>query len=98
LAASNPPLINFVFTRDFSNYLDHESRRAHRGLREELERVIAAGKSSGDVRSGSVEVWTDVWLRLTTLVLERAAGEEWSGAHSAPRQVMDAAWAAIQAQ
>jgi AcrR family transcriptional regulator len=96
LAQRNPPLIKLVFSTDLTGLLDSRSRDAHREFREELEKVIAAGKSSGEVRAGSVEVWTDVWLRLIVLVLERTASKEWTVQHSASQQVFESAWDAIR--
>ncbi len=97
LAQRNPPLIKLVFSTDLTGLLDARSRDARREFRIELEKVIAAGKSSGEVRAGSVEVWTDVWLRLVVLVLERTASKEWNLQHSASQQVFESAWDAIRA-
>jgi len=97
LAQRNPPLIKLVFSTDLTGLLDARSRDARREFRVELEKVIAAGKASGEVRAGSVEVWTDVWLRLVVLVLERTATKEWTVQHSASQQVFESAWDAVRA-
>jgi AcrR family transcriptional regulator len=96
LALRNPPLIKLVFSIELAGLLDARSRDARREFRIELEKVIAAGKASAEVRAGSVEVWTDVWLRLVVLVLERTAGKEWTPQHSASQQVFESAWDAIR--
>lgn len=96
LASNNPPLAKFIFSTDFAGLLDSKSRDAKRRFRTELERVIADGKSAGDVRAGSVELWTDVWLRLVTLVLERSASGDWPPDHPAAEHVLEGAWEAIK--
>ncbi|HEY2825082.1 MAG TPA: hypothetical protein VGI83_06010, partial [Gemmatimonadales bacterium] len=74
------------------------SREVQKELREELERLVASGKAAGDVRPGPVDLWTEVWLRLMMLVLERVASKEWAADHAGPRQVMESAWDAIRLQ
>jgi AcrR family transcriptional regulator len=96
LASQNPPLVKFIFSTDLEQLLDHKSRDARRSFRFELEKVIAAGKSAGEVRAGSVELWTELWLRLITLVLERTATDDWPLDHPAADQVLDGAWEAIR--
>jgi AcrR family transcriptional regulator len=95
LAHQNPPLMRFMFSADLRQHLDHKSLDAFRRFRNELEKVVAQGKASGEVRAGSVELWTDVWLRLVILMLERTAAHEWPLNHPAADLVLDAAWAAI---
>jgi hypothetical protein len=96
VAIQNPPLIKFVFGTDLDQLLDHKSRDARRGFRNGLERLIAAGKSTGEIRAGSVELWTELWLRLVILVLERTAAGDWPLDHPAADQVLDGAWQAIR--
>jgi AcrR family transcriptional regulator len=96
LASQNPPLVKFIFSTDLEQLLDHKSRDARRSFRFELEKVIAAGKSAGEIRAGSVELWTELWLRLITLVLERTATDDWPLDHPAADQVLDGAWEAIR--
>jgi AcrR family transcriptional regulator len=98
LASSDPALIKLVFLTRLGDLLDSKSRDGFAELREELSKVIATGKSAGDVRSGSAEVWTDVWLALIKLALERIANDDWTAQHIGPQQVFDAAWDAIKAQ
>jgi len=95
VAIHNPPLVGFLFGADFGQLLDHKSRESYRRFHADLESVIAEGKSAGEVKAGSVELWTDVWLRLVILVLERTASQEWSIQHPAPEQVLESAWGAI---
>ncbi len=97
IAHQNPPLMKFMFSSNVQQHLDQKSTEALRRFRSELERVIAQGKSSGDVRAGSVELWTDVWLRLVILMLERTAAGEWPPNHPAADLVLESAWAAISA-
>jgi len=95
MAHQNPPFMRFMFSSDVRQHLDQRSRDAFRHFRNELEKVLAQGKASGDVRAGSVDLWTDVWLRLVILMLERTAAGEWPLNHPAADLVLDAAWAAI---
>lgn len=95
LARLNPPLIKLCFGSDIATLLDARSRDARREFRTELEKVIAAGKAGGEIRAGSVEVWTDVWLQLVVLTLERTASGDWPPHHAAPEQVLSSAWDAV---
>lgn len=95
IARRNPPLIKLVFSDDTAHVLDSRSKTAFGSMVEELERVIATGKSVGQVRAGSARIWADVWLRLVVLVLERTASGEWPNEHPASQQVLAGAWAAI---
>lgn len=95
IARANPPLIKLVFSTDTEGLLDTQSRNVFAKMVEELETVMAAGKSVGQVRAGSARIWAHVWLRLVVLVLERTASGEWPADHPAPRQVFASAWAAI---
>ena len=95
VASSDPPLVKLVFVTPPSSLLDEKSRHAREEMRAELEKVVASGKASGEVRPGPAYLWTDVWLQLIRLMLERVAAREWSTQHSAPKQVVDSAWDAI---
>ena len=68
--------------------------RSITGPRTRSEFTIPAIES-GEVRAGPAYLWTDVWLQLIRLMLERVASREWATNHSAPKQVMDSAWDAI---
>ena len=98
LASSDPAVVKLVFLTRLGDLLDSKSRDGFAELREEISKVIATGKSAGEVRSGSAEVWTDVWLALIKLALERIANDDWTAQHIGPQQVFDAAWDAIKAQ
>ena len=95
LARRNPPLIKLCFGSDIAALLDARSRDARREFRTELEKVIAPGKAAGEIRAGSVDVWTDVWLRLVVLALERTASGDWPPHHAAPEQLLGSAWDAV---
>lgn len=97
VAAADAPLVKLVFVAPPTSLLDEDSRRAHEEMRLELEKVVASGKSSGEVRAGPAYLWTDVWLQLVSLMLERVATREWATQHSAPKQVVDSAWDSIAA-
>jgi AcrR family transcriptional regulator len=95
--AKEPAVERLVFGDAFAALVDEKSRTAARELRGELEKVIAAGKAAGDVRPGSAELWSEVWLRLVLLALDRIARGTWKVDESAVQQVFDAAWDAIRA-
>lgn len=91
-----PAVVRLVFGDAFAALVDEKSRTAARELKGELEKVIAAGKAAGEVRSGSAELWAEVWLRLVLLALDRIARGTWKVDEPAVQQVFDAAWDAIR--
>ena len=95
IAARDPALVRLLFVSRLRTLLDPKSREAYGELRAGVEKVIASGKATGQVRPGPVEVWADTWLQLVSLMLERVANRDWTGEHAAPQQVIDAAWRAI---
>ena len=95
VAVGDPPLVKLVFVSPPTSLLDEASRQSREEMRVELEKVVASGKASGEVRPGPAYLWTDVWLQLVRLMLERVATREWATQHSAPQQVVDSAWDAI---
>jgi AcrR family transcriptional regulator len=97
IALKNPHVVHLVLVNRVKNQLDPRSRDAAKELRDEVEKLIASGKSAGLVRPGAVEVWADIWMQLVTLMLERVANKEWSPDQAAPRLAVEAAWAAISA-
>ncbi|MFQ6046665.1 MAG: TetR/AcrR family transcriptional regulator [Gemmatimonadales bacterium] len=97
LAARDPGLIRLVFSTPLGDTLDIRSRDAYGRLKEELAKVIASGKAVGAIRVGPVEVWTEVWLSLIVLALEKIASREWTRGQAAPELVVTAAWDAIKA-
>ena len=98
LSAKEPAMVRLVFVSRIGALLDDKSREVQKEMREELERLVASGKAAGDVRPGPVDLWTEVWLRLAILILERVASKEWGADHTGPRQVLESAWDAIRAQ
>lgn len=97
IAVREPALVRIVFVRAFRAPFDDRSRAATADFSQAVQRVVAGGKAEGKVRSGSVAVWTDVWLRLISLTLERVADGEWKRDDPAARLVLDGAWDAIRA-
>ncbi len=95
VAVRNPHVVRLVFVSRVRTLLDVRSRDVARELREEIEKLIASGKSSGLVRPGAVEVWADIWMQLVGLMLERVANKEWAPDQSAPRLAVESAWVAI---
>jgi len=97
VAAQDPPLVKLVFVSPPTGLLDEKSREAYEQMRVQLERVVPSGKASDEIRAGPAYLWTDVWLQLVRLMLERVAAREWAAQHSAAKQVIEAAWDAIAA-
>jgi AcrR family transcriptional regulator len=95
IALKNPHVVQLVLVSRLKSLLDPRSRDAAKELRDEVEKLIASGKSAGLVRPGAVEVWADIWMQLITLMLERVANKEWTQDQTAPRLAVEAAWAAI---
>ena len=95
VAVADPPLVKLVFVSPPTGLLDEKSRETFEQMRAALEKVVASGKASGEIRPGPAYLWTDVWLQLVRLMLERVASHEWATQHSAPKQVIDSAWDAI---
>lgn len=97
IALRNPHVVHLVLVSRVKNLLDPRSRDAAKELRDEVEKLIASGKSAGLVRPGAVEVWADIWMQLVSLMLERVANKEWTPDQAAPRLAVEAAWVAISA-
>jgi AcrR family transcriptional regulator len=97
-AARDPALVRLVFAAQLGMPLDGRSRDAYHALENELSTVIASGKAAGEVRAGPVEVWTQVWLSLVVLSLERIASRAWAPGQAAPQLVVASAWDAIRRQ
>jgi AcrR family transcriptional regulator len=95
VALKNPNVVKLVFVSRVRNLLDPRSRDASKEFRDEVEKLIASGKAAGLVRPGAVEVWSDIWLQLIALMLERVANKEWTPDQAAPRLAVESAWVAI---
>ncbi|MDH4043897.1 MAG: TetR/AcrR family transcriptional regulator [Gemmatimonadota bacterium] len=98
IAAANPALVRLVFDQTLTRLLDERSRAALRDLRGQIEQAMAGGKAAGHVRRGGADLWTEVWLRLILLTLERVAGGQWQPGDAATTQVRRAAWDAIRVE
>jgi AcrR family transcriptional regulator len=97
LAGREPAILRLVFSDVAAQLVDEKSRSSARELHAELEKIVAAGKSAGEVRSGSAELWSEVWLRCVLLALERVSRGTWKADEAVVQQVFDAAWDAIRA-
>lgn len=95
LAARERELVRLVFVSPPEGQLDVRSKAAFSELRASIERLLASGKSAGEVRTGPVEVWADIWFQLVRLGLERVAAGTWLPGQSGPDQVMRSAWEAV---
>jgi AcrR family transcriptional regulator len=97
-AASDAAQTRMLLRRRDEQHLDEQSRESEREFRNALHTVVAAGESSGLVRPGSAELWTDVWLALVAFVAERVGAHEWSPDSPPVTLALDAAWDAIAAR
>jgi AcrR family transcriptional regulator len=98
IAAREPALVRLVFDASLVPLFDERSRTAARELRADVEQLVAAGKAAGEVRAGGADLWTEVWLRLARLVLDRVADGTWRPDDPGPGLVRSAAWDAIRAE
>jgi TetR/AcrR family transcriptional repressor of multidrug resistance operon len=97
-ASSDAATTRMLLRHRDEQHLDERCREAEREFRGELQNVVAAGKSEGAVRSGPVELWTDVWLALVAIVAERVGAREWAPDAPPVGMALDAAWDAIAAR
>ena len=97
-AASDAAQTRMLLRRRDEQHLDEQSRESEREFRNALHTVVAAGESSGLVRPGPAELWTDVWLALVAFVAERVGAHEWSPDSAPVTMALDAAWDAIAAR
>jgi AcrR family transcriptional regulator len=97
-AVREPALVRLVLSDAFGGLVDEKGRQAARDFRSELEKVVAGGKSSGEVRPGAAAVHAEVWLRLATLPLEHVAQGTWKPDDPPVHLVLDAAWDAIRGE
>lgn len=97
IAQHNPNAARLVFQSQIKPLLDPKSRETENELKTEIEKIVAAGKASGQVRVGSAETWAAVWLRVIALMLERTADRTWPPDQPASQNAIDAAWLAIAA-
>lgn len=95
VAAREPGVVKLVLIAPPQSHLDGPSHDARRRLHEGIESVIASGKSAGEVRPGSVDIWAEVWLRLATLLLDHICRGHWTGDHPGAQHVIRSAWDAI---
>lgn len=98
IVVATPALATLVFGEDADSHLDARSRERYSEVRARLEQIVALGKAAGDVRAGSVDVLTDVWLALVVLLLKRSTAQDTRFHAAAVEQVIDSAWLAIRAQ
>ncbi len=97
IAHHSPNAARLVFQSPIKPLLDPKSRETETELKAEIERIVAAGKASGQVRIGSAETWAAVWLRVIALMLERTADKAWPPDQPASQNAIEAAWFAIAA-
>ncbi len=97
IAYYNPNAARLVFQTQIKPLLDPKSKEIENELKAEIEKIVAAGKASGQVRIGAAETWAAVWLRVIALMLERTADKTWPPDQPASQNAIDAAWFAIAA-
>jgi AcrR family transcriptional regulator len=97
-ASRDPSLTRMLLRNREEQHLDERSREAAREFRQSLQHVVAEGGSEGVVRSGPIELWTDVWLALVAFAAERVGAREWESESPQIGLTLDAAWDAIAAR
>ena len=97
-AARDAAQTRMLLRRRDEQHLDERSREAEREFRGALQGVVGAGRSSGVVRQGPAELWTDVWLALVAFIAERVGAREWPPDAPPVSMALDAAWDAIAAR
>jgi AcrR family transcriptional regulator len=97
-ASRDPSLTRMLLRNREEQHLDDRSREAARAFRQSLQQVVAGGGSEGGVRSGPIELWTDVWLALVAFAAERVGAREWESGSPQIGLTLDAAWDAIAAR
>lgn len=94
-AARDAAIVRILFLIPHGDLLDEKSRELGRELRRALEAIVARGKAEAQVRPGSVDVWTGVWLAVVLYALERVAAREWAPDHAGVELAIAGAWSAI---
>jgi AcrR family transcriptional regulator len=97
-ASRDPSLTRMLLRNRDEQHLDERSREAAREFRQSLRQVVAGGGSEGMVRTGPIELWTDVWLTLVAFAAERVGAREWESESPQIGLTLDAAWNAIAAR
>jgi AcrR family transcriptional regulator len=96
-ANRDPAATRMVLQFREERHLDDKSRGVAREVQEALQRVVAAGKSDGLVRSGPADLWAGVWLAVVAFAAERVSTKEWTPDQAQVTQAIEAAWDAIKA-
>jgi TetR/AcrR family transcriptional repressor of multidrug resistance operon len=96
LAMSDPPLLRLWLDPSVRPFLDEQSRNLAREARDGVTRLMAIGKSDGQVRAGPAELWADVWLAIVGHIAQRVATREWMPDGTQVMLALEAAWAAVQ--
>jgi AcrR family transcriptional regulator len=95
LAEQDPAMVRMLLRPPDEALNQEPARRGIREFREALQRIVAAGKQRGQIRSGSAELWAAVWLAVAGFVAEQVAARVWLPDHPNVEQALAAAWEAI---
>ena len=95
VAGHDPAPVRLVFFTRFPGLLDPKSRDLAAELRVALGRILVEGKSSGEIRPGSVDLWSDLWITIIGLPLERICDKTWSARDPITQLALRSAWRAI---
>ena len=96
LAMADPPLVRLWLDSSVRPFLDEQSRGLAREARDGVTRLMAIGKSDGEVRAGPAELWADIWLAVVGHIAQRVAVREWMPDGTQVMLALEAAWAAVQ--
>jgi AcrR family transcriptional regulator len=97
-AEQDPPLVRMLLRHRDDQHLEELSREASRQFRGALHRVMAGARADGSLRTGPVELWTEVWLALVAFTAERVESGEWTPGSTPVSLTLGAAWDAIAAR
>lgn len=95
IAEHDPALLRMLLRPPDEALQNEAARRGIQEFREALQRLVAAGKQRGQIRSGSAELWSAVWLALAGFVAEQVAAKAWGSDHPNVEQALSASWEAI---
>jgi len=94
-AERDPAALRMLFHPTADKHLDDKSREAAREVREQIEKIVAMGKSDGVVRTGPADLWAAVWLSIVEFSATRISNREWTPDHPHAALALEAAWDAV---
>jgi len=94
-AERDPAALRMLFHPTSDKHLDDKSREAAREVREQIEKIVAMGKSDGVVRTGPADLWAAIWLCIVEFSATRISSKDWTPDHPHAALALEAAWDAV---